>query len=88
MVIEMNIPGFTAETSLHKGKMRYETTSEATIYGGLVQPASPFSDSIDLDREWPYLSRYLRWNCLKRVCIPRVVRGLRYCEWRWVRAVC
>ena len=87
-VIEMNMPGFTAEASLHNGNVRYQATAEASFYGGLVQPASPFSDRIGLDQDRPYLSRYPRWNCFKRVCIPRDVHGLSYCEWRWVHAIC
>ena len=87
-VIEMKIPGFNAEASLYNGNVRYQATAEATVYSGVVQPASHFSDSIDLDQDRPYLSRYPRWNCFKRVCIPRVVHGLRYCEWRWVHAIC
>jgi hypothetical protein len=35
----MNMPGFTAEASLFKGDIRYQTTAEATVYGGVVQPA-------------------------------------------------
>jgi len=45
----MNIPGFTAEASLCNGNVRYHAT-EATFHGGLVQPASPFSDRINPDR--------------------------------------
>jgi hypothetical protein len=44
----MNVPGFTAEASLYKMKERYQATAEATVYGGIVQPA--FSDVFDLDR--------------------------------------
>jgi len=46
----MNIPGFTAEASLCNGNVRYHATTEATFHGGLVQPASPFSDRINPDR--------------------------------------
>jgi hypothetical protein len=35
----MNTPGFTAETSLLNSDMRYQATTVATIYGGVVQPA-------------------------------------------------
>ncbi len=35
----MNIPGFTAEASLYNGGVHYQATSEASFYGGLVQPA-------------------------------------------------
>ena len=40
----MNMPGFTAEASLYNGNVRYQSTTEATRYGGLVQPAQVFSD--------------------------------------------
>jgi hypothetical protein len=35
----MNMPGFTAEASLFSVSTRYQATAEATVYGGLVQPA-------------------------------------------------
>ena len=35
----MNMPGFTAEASLFNGDIHYQTTTTATVYGGLVQPA-------------------------------------------------
>ena len=38
-VIEMNMPGFTAEASLYNVNERYQATAQATVYGGLVQPA-------------------------------------------------
>jgi hypothetical protein len=82
----MNIPGFTAEASLYNGNVRYQSTTEATVYGGLVQPAS---DLIYQDR--PYLYRPFRWNCLKYVCCPYVppewpLRVEQKC--RWVQAIC
>jgi hypothetical protein len=40
----MNIPGFTAEASLFNGDMRYQSTTEATVYGGIVQPAGDVFD--------------------------------------------
>ena len=48
------MPGFTAEASLYNSEARYRATTEAAVYGGLVQPASP-SDRIDQYR--PVLSR-------------------------------
>jgi hypothetical protein len=44
-VIEMNIPGFTAEASLYNVSARYRATAEASFYGGIVQPAG--SDVFD-----------------------------------------
>jgi hypothetical protein len=36
----MNMPGFTAETSLFNSDMHYQATiTAATVYGGFVQPA-------------------------------------------------
>ena len=58
-VIEMNMPGFTAEASLYNVNERYQATAQATVYGGLVQPAGPFSTVFRPDR--PIF-------CLKRVC--------------------
>ena len=49
----MNMPGFMAEASLYNSEARYRATTEAAVYGGLVQPAS--SDRIDQYR--PGLSR-------------------------------
>ena len=87
-VIEMNMPGFTAEASLYNVNERYQATAQDTVYGGLVQPAGPFSDRIDLDQDRPYLYRPSRWNCLKWVCDPREVHGLPYLDCRWVSAIC
>ena len=87
-VIEMNMPGFTAEASLHNGNARYQATAEATVYSGLVQPAGPFSDSIGLDQDRPYLYHPFWGNCLKYVCTPYFVHGLWMKECRWVHAIC
>ena len=46
----MNMPGFMAEASLYNSEARYRATTEAAVYGGLVQPASP-SDRIDQYRQ-------------------------------------
>jgi len=35
----MNMPGFTAEASLHHGNVRYQTATKTTFRGGIVQPA-------------------------------------------------
>ena len=58
----MNMPGFTAETSLYNGNVPYQTTTEATVYGGLVQPAQ--SDVFHPDRPIPHLCSWgygCRW---------------------------
>ena len=38
----MNIPGFSAEASLFNVNTRYQATTEASFYGGIIQPASDF----------------------------------------------
>jgi hypothetical protein len=55
----MNMPGFTAEASLLNSDMHYQSTAKATVYGGIVQLASPFSDVFDPDRLVPFLSSQL-----------------------------
>jgi hypothetical protein len=91
----MNIPGFTAEASLFNSNMHYQATTEATVYGGIVQPAGPFSGMFNpfsdvFNPDEPVLGIFpLGWgNCLKRVCIPHVSHGLPSCEYRWVVAIC
>jgi hypothetical protein len=67
-VIEMNMPGFTAEASLFNVSTCYRATAQAIVYGGLVQPAG---DTIPVDRDLLYLLHpYPRWNCLKWWCPP------------------
>jgi hypothetical protein len=72
-VIEMNIPGFTAEASLFNVSTRYQGTAEAGFYGGLVQPASLFSNVFYPDQPVPVLSSQLFYPnrpffCLRTVC--------------------
>jgi hypothetical protein len=55
----MKMPGFTAEASLFNSDVRYQSTAEASVYGGIVQIASPFSDVFDPDRLVPLLSAQL-----------------------------
>jgi hypothetical protein len=38
----MNMPGFTAETSLLNSDMRYQATTATTVYGEFIQPAAIF----------------------------------------------
>ena len=68
----MNMPGFTAEASLYNGNVRYQSTTEATRYGGLVQPAQVFSDVFYTDRpiwclkcHWVDLPPYGKPFCIK-----------------------
>ena len=72
-VIEMNIPGFTAEASLFNVGTRYQATTEASFYGGIVQPASPFSDVFHPDRPVPVLYSHVFHPrpvfCLKRLSV-------------------
>lgn len=49
-----NLPGFTADVSICNSKMPYQAITEATIYGGLVQPAQ--SDLFFPDRPIPRLN--------------------------------
>jgi hypothetical protein len=83
----MNIPGFSAEASLYNGNVRYRVTTEATVYGGNVQPAFPFSDRINPDR--PVLSIVPPgWgNCLKRRCWLKL-HGGGLNEYTWVEEIC
>ena len=81
----MNMPKFTAESSLYNSNLHYQSTSEATFYDGVVQPAG---DMFDPNREVPSLtSRFgRRGNCLKRVCVSRYM-GI-CVDYRWVIATC
>jgi hypothetical protein len=84
--IEMNMPGFTAETSLYNVSTRYRATAKAAVYGGIVQPAGPFSDVFHPDQPVPFLYNPLYGNCLKRVCWPYVAKQwppiiIQHCEW-------
>ena len=68
----MTIPGFTAEASLYNGNVRYRATTEASFYGGIVQPAQIFSDVVML---YP-------WWCWEQVCIDKF--HTHFCIW-WNR---
>jgi hypothetical protein len=83
----MNIPGFTAEASLYNGNARYQATTEATVYGGIVQPAQ--GDVFYPDR--PVFSIIpFRWgNCLKRVCTRHeYYPGFPVWECQWIHTIC
>jgi hypothetical protein len=67
------LPGFTAEASLCNVSTRYQVTTEATVHGGLVQPAGPTSDYATLDNSLsllfgPVYTPRPRW-CFKWHCI-------------------
>jgi hypothetical protein len=66
----MGLPGFTAEASLYNGNVRYQSTTEATCYGGLVQPAQLFSTVFHPDR--PIF-------CLKYNCVDLPPYGKPFC---------
>jgi hypothetical protein len=92
----MNIPGFTAEASLFNSNMHYRAITEATVYGGIVQPAGPFSGVFNpfsnvFNPDEPVLSIFRPgWgNCLKRVCsLNEYYPGFPVWECRWVSAIC
>lgn len=85
----MNIPGFTAEASLYNSNVPYQSTTEATVYGGIVQPAGPFSDVFDPNRPVPGIFHPGWGNCLKYVCsFPEYYPGFPVRECRWVVAIC
>lgn len=88
-----NIPGFTAEASLSNGNVYHQSSAEATVDVGLVQPAAEPSDEIDLDQHLPFFSGGLvsTGNCRKRVCIHyrESFPGVIVCDqYIWVRASC
>ena len=85
----MHMPGFTAEASLYNGNVRYQSITRATFYGGIVQPAGPFSDVVSDTggSSFPHIFPPGWGNCLKRVCVHR--HPLLGCtEYRWVSAIC
>jgi hypothetical protein len=67
------LPGFAAEASLYNVSTRYQATPEATVHGGLVQPASPFSDYANLDTSFPFFGPVytprpipcFKWQCFQ-----------------------
>lgn len=46
----MNIPGFAAEATLYNSNVRYHDTTEAAVFHEFVQPASPVSDVLFINR--------------------------------------
>jgi hypothetical protein len=81
----MNMPGFTAVASLFNVSANYQTTAEATVYGGIVRPAG---DVFLPDRPPPSITP-VRWNCLKRVCtVSEHYPGFPVWECRWVPSIC
>jgi hypothetical protein len=86
----MNMPGFTAEASLHHSNVRYQTATKATFRGAIVQPAQ-FSDVVDPNPP-PSLFCLLHpvfcyTDCLRKICRLRLVSLRDYpqfeevCEW-------
>lgn len=67
------LPGLAAEASLDNVSTRYQATPEATVHGGLVQPAGPFSDYATLDTSFSFLGGPVYtprpFPCLKWQCI-------------------
>jgi hypothetical protein len=62
----LNMPGFTAEASLSNVSGRYQATTEAVFYGGIVQPA--LSDVVHEEAPGRHVYPDL-YNCLKRECV-------------------
>jgi hypothetical protein len=68
----MHMPGFTGEASLRNVSTSHRGAIRASVLTGLVQPAGPFSDSIDLDTSFPSLGPVfvprplpcLKWQCI------------------------
>ena len=56
----MNTPKFTAEASLYNHNLHYKATTDPGICGGVVQPASPFSNASYSNRPVPVFSSLLR----------------------------
>ena len=87
----INMPGFTAESSLYNSNVHYQSASEATFYGGVVQPAG---DMFDPNREVPSLTPRFgrRGNCLKCVhdlhYVPQLNAWVPSPTCRWVLAIC
>src|ERR1700677_4379138 len=90
--IKMNIPGFTAESSLYKGNARYRATTEDSFYGGLVQPAGygvlsdPYGSSVLFLSTQLFFPDHPVW-CLTRKCAISYPDS-RVCRvWRWTVGV-
>jgi len=68
----MHMPGFTAEESLYNVSTQHQATTRASVHTGLVQPAGPFSDYLDLDTSFPSIGPVyvpkpipcLKWQCI------------------------
>jgi hypothetical protein len=77
----MNLPGFTAEASLFNASTSYQATAEATVYGGLVQPAQGsgvFNPDQPVLGVFDFFSPYLL--CWQRRCFYESHVG-RVCLW-------
>ena len=69
-VIEMNMPGFTAEASLYNVNEHYQATAQATAYGGLNR--SPFNGRHEARRA---LSTAGRFGRLRRMALGQPPRN-------------
>jgi hypothetical protein len=76
----MQMPGYTAEASLRNVSTRHRATTPASVSSGLVRPAGPLSDTIDLETPFPSLGTSfpsfgpvftprpppcLKWQCIQ-----------------------
>ena len=69
-----HMPGFTGEASLRSVSTRHQAHTGASVRGGLIQPAGPYSDYLDLDTSFPSLGPVyvpkpipcLKWQCIDR----------------------
>ncbi len=69
----MSLPGFSAEASLYNGKLRYQSATESSCYGGIVQPALTLYDVI---HQGPKVLSY----CWELHCFQESHVGS-YCVW-------
>ena len=66
------MPGYTAEASFRNVSTRHQGTAQPRVRTGLVRPAGPFSDTIDLETSFPYFGPVftpkplpcLKWQCI------------------------
>lgn len=87
----VNMPGFTAELSLHNVNDRYQVAAHAPHYGGVVQPAisiagvakqdySIFSDTVSDRLCWGYRCHWVDLS----PGLPFPPRMVRVCGFEWV----
>ena len=85
----MYMPGFTAVASLYNGRVRYQSTTAATFYGGIVQPAG--SELFDPHRRinsyyaGPLFDPNRQIPCIMQVCAFWSSDNPSHCEgWVWL----